>query len=269
MVTIGNNVIAADSFEECNSKLQKVANELALWFDMVGLTMNIKKSEVIGFGFDPNPILINGETIYPSKSIKFLGLTIQQNLKWSLHVDNLCNKLRASAGRIRLEGRHFSLNDRKKLFFAWTQGTLLSNALAFLPRLNDIEISRLQTASNSALRAVLGLPRYGKIDLTHFRKSLKIPSICNLRERLLSEAAWKTFQGNIQPNASGPVTRSQANLNLIHPVQKGHHGQMIRTKIVASWNSLPTSIKTESKLIKARDLIKKFVYDFYISFSVP
>jgi len=100
----GNNVISADSFEECNSKLQKVATELALWFDMVGLTMNIKKSEVIGFGFDPNPILINGETIYPSKSIKFLGLTIQQNLKWSLHVDNLCNKLRASAGRIRFEG---------------------------------------------------------------------------------------------------------------------------------------------------------------------
>ena len=39
----GVNVISADSIEECNSKLQSVASELARWYDMVGLALNVKK----------------------------------------------------------------------------------------------------------------------------------------------------------------------------------------------------------------------------------
>ena len=62
---------------------------LAFWFDVVGLSLNASKSKVVGFGFYPNPITINGVTILPSKSFKFLDLTIQSDLKLNIHVENL------------------------------------------------------------------------------------------------------------------------------------------------------------------------------------
>ena len=40
----GQNLVAAKTVEECNSKLQIVANELAHWFDLAGLTLNVKRA---------------------------------------------------------------------------------------------------------------------------------------------------------------------------------------------------------------------------------
>ena len=153
-------------------------------YDMAGLTLSTAKSELIGFGFDPNPITVNGTTILPSNSIKFLGIHIESNLKWNKHVELLCNKLRSTAGRIRSEGRLFSINDRRTLYFAWSQGSLMSNALSFLPRLNYNQMKNIQTAANSAVRAILGLPQVGHFPISHLREQLKIPSVTDVRDHL-------------------------------------------------------------------------------------
>ena len=39
----GMNVVYADSIEECNALLQAVALDLANWYDLVGLSLNVKK----------------------------------------------------------------------------------------------------------------------------------------------------------------------------------------------------------------------------------
>jgi len=259
----GCNVIAGDSIEECNEKIQKVACELSQWYDMAGLTLSTAKSELIGFGFDPNPITVNGATILPSNSIKFLGIHIESNLKWNKHVELLCNKLRSTAGRIRSEGRLFSINDRRTLYFAWSQGSLMSNALAFLPRLNHNQLKNIQTAANSAVRAILGLPRVGHFPISHLREQLKIPSVTDIRDRLLCVAAWKKFSANSGSlDRNGPLTRSKSDGKFIHPVQKGFRAHMIDTKIVAAWNDLPKSVKEERRQAQALKLIKDHVYKF-------
>jgi len=259
----GVNIIYGNTIEECNMKLQTVALELARWYDLVGLSLNIKKSEVMGFGFAPNSISINNESIKPTKSIKFLGLHIQSDLKWNTHVEYLCNKLRASAGRIRFEGRHFSIKDRKMLYFAWTQGCLLSNGLAFLPRLNAGDEAKLQVACNSAIRAVLRLPRYGYLPISSFRKQLCIPSIAQLSNKLLLEAAWtKNHLAVTNRCLSGPTTRARANLDIIHPNQNGYRSQKISTKCDLAWNELPLEAKLEPVKERAYAIIKEHAIKF-------
>ena len=100
----GSNLVYANTVEECNSKLQMVANELARWFDLAGLTLNVSKSEVIGFGFTPKNILLNGELIVPKHSIKFLGTWIQSDLRFTQQSMELQNRIRSVAARIRCEG---------------------------------------------------------------------------------------------------------------------------------------------------------------------
>jgi len=259
----GINIIYANTIEECNAKLKSVALELASWYDLVGLSLNVKKSEVMGFGFTPDIISINNESIIPSKSIKFLGLTIQSDLKWNTHVDLICNKLRASAGRIRFEGRHFTTNDRKTLYFAWTQGCLLSNGLAFLPRLNSSEVLKLQVACNAAVRAVLRLPRFGYLPITSLRQQLRIPSVEQLTKKLILEAAWKKNHLSVVNRClPGVTTRGRSNLEMVHPNQNGYRAHMISTKCDIAWNELPLEIKKEPAKSKAFNRIKKFALNF-------
>ena len=133
----------------------------------------------------------------------------------------------------------------------------MSNALAVLPRLNQCEMQKLQTAANSAIRAILGLPRYGHYPISDLRKKLRIPSVIDLRDRLLNIAAWKKFCSKSDSSSmNGPITRAKSEGKVIHPIQKGFRGQMIDTKLDLAWNSLPKSIKEENRqahALKPRD----------------
>ena len=210
----GWNLVFAKSIEDCNSKLQTVANELATWFDLAGLTLNVNKSELIGFGFTPNTIHLDGKPILPKDSVKFLGTWIQSNLNFNQQSAELCRRIRCSAARIRCEGRHFDVQDKRLLYFGWVQGLLSSHSATTLACLPETELHNIQIACNAAVRAVAGLPRFGKISISSVRKNLRIPSVINLRDRRLYESAWLRFAHNLPVSTSGPLTRSKKNLLL-------------------------------------------------------
>ena len=258
----GWNIVFGNTIAECNAKLQTVANDLACWFDLAGLTLNVSKSELIGFGFTPNTIHLDGKSIVPKESVNFLGTWIQSDLNFNQQLAELCNRIRSSAARIRCEGRHFDMQDKRLLYFGWVQGLLSSHSSTTLACLPETELYNIQIACNSAIRAVVGLPRFGKHSVSNIRKNLHIPSVINLRDRRLFEAAWMHFQSNFPSSSAGPLTRAKKNLILPHPVQKGFSGKMIATKLVLAWNKLPLIIKEEHCKTAAFEKIKKFVYNF-------
>ena len=58
-LVIGNTV------EECQNLAKIAANKVTEWYSMVGLSINAKKSEVMGFGFQPSPVDIAGLEVQP------------------------------------------------------------------------------------------------------------------------------------------------------------------------------------------------------------
>jgi len=200
--------------------------------------------------------------IAPKTSIKFLGTWIQSDLKFTQQAVELSNRIRSTAARIRTEGRHFDTSDKRLLYFGWVQGLLSSHSSTTLPCLSDNELHNLQISCNSAIRAVVGLPRYGKTSITSVRKNLCIPSVINLRDRRLYESAWLLYANNLPVTASGPLTRAKKNLILPHPIQKGFNGRMVSTKLTLAWNKLPLFIKQDTCRNSAFSKIKKFVYNF-------
>jgi len=255
----GMDVVYGSNTVECDTKLQQIAKERVEWYGKVGLSLNPDKTEIIGFGYDPAPISILGHTIVPKPHIKFLGFTIQKDLKWSIHLEALCNKVRSAAGRIRMEGRNFSVQDKRLLFNGWIQSQIYYNARIVLPSLNKSDLSTLQTACNSGIRAVWGLPKYGYADITNIRAQLKIPSVETIMEQKLLEAAWKAFSSSTQDKDfhQGPLTRSKKLLQLRHPIQHGHLGKTSTSIITNAWNRMPYNIKTESVFKVAKSKIKE------------
>jgi len=205
--------------------------------------------------------VIDDNIIEPKEAITFLGFTISSDLKMDEHVNFVCKKLRSAAGRIRSEGRLFTIGDRRILFNAWCRGIVSSNALAYLPSCNSCHLQKLNTALNCGLRAVAGLPRYGKAPLSSIRTSLKLPNVEDIRNFVLLKNAWKS-RSQFLPSlvSQGPVTRGRSNLNVPHPVQKGPVKDMVATHTALAWNRLPLFIKEESHEKKALLEIKKICF---------
>ena len=257
----GGDVIAADTEEECQALIQKVAERKAEWFDLAGLSLNAKKSEVIGFGFTPAPITVGGEIIHPSTSITFLGTIIDNKLNWEPHVTNLCSKIRWQAGRIRDEGHLLRVKDRKTLLHAWILSRIHNNALAFLPSLGEGQLAAIQTAVNAGIRAVMDLPRRSITSISEIRTKMGIPSVQDIRDQCLLKAAFRNRlkYRELGQSLSGPLTRSRARGEILHPVIKGQLGKMTTTWVDAAWNKLPKDIKESESEYEAFSAIKAFV----------
>lgn len=82
-----------------NLELDKISD----WFNANLLSLNIKKTNYILFGnkkMSDVAIFINRENIVRVHETKFLGIIIQANLKWNIHISMIKNKIAKSIGVI-------------------------------------------------------------------------------------------------------------------------------------------------------------------------
>ena len=255
----GMDIVAGSSPAECNANLKTVVQERVEWYKKIGLPLNIDKTEIMGFGFEPSPVEIGDITIYPKNEMTFLGIKIQNNLKWSSQISLLCNKIRSAAGRIRVDGRNLTTGDKRMLYMGWIQGLIFSNSPVVLATISSSELSDLQTACNAGIRAMVGIPKYGYADITAIRKKFRIPSVEDIVEYSLQCSAWKFF-AHCSFERPGPMTRSKANMILPHPDQRGHHAKISENLFVQAWNRIPLPVKKADKLQNVKYHLKRTLF---------
>ena len=83
--------IANDTLSLLNI-LEKNVEILTTWFKNNYFKMNADKCKLLVSNHDEDaPILINGEIVEGNKSVKLLGLEIDNELNFNEHVTNICN----------------------------------------------------------------------------------------------------------------------------------------------------------------------------------
>ena len=256
----GIDIVHGTTAAECEMKLRSVVIERVDWYKRIGLSLNISKTEILGIGFTPSPLAIDGYLINPTNKLVFLGTTIQSDLKWSSQVTSLCNKIRSAAGRIRSEGRNFCVRDKRSLYMAWIQSLIHFNASVILPIVSATELAAVQTASNAGIRAVVGLPKFGYADISALRAELKIQSVDSIIEFALLGAAWKKFSDMPPAAVTGTITRSMSNRNRPHPDQRGHMAKTSTAILTKAWNRIPLAIKNSHNLKTAKAHLKTLLY---------
>ena len=256
----GSDVISAPTIDECNEKIRAVMNARQRWYKLAGMSLNVQKTMVMGYGFRPDTLTINNSIIEPVTSLKFLGLTLEDNFNFDLHVKSVSDRIRRAAANIRQEGRNFTTKDRRLLYMGWVQGTLCSNGTAYLPLLTKTQSDSLQTSCNAAIRSVANLPRKSShISITSVRNSLNIMPVTKIAEKLILTHAWKNRRVLLPKELPGPCTRSRSRGNNPQPIQKGVIGKMVSTLATSAFNKLPLDIKLEESSSKANYQIKKLV----------
>ena len=96
-----NIFINGNKLDDITSLLNTELEKINCWFCANLLSLNTKKTNYILFGYKNMPdveILINNQKISRVNHTKFLGVIIQNNLKWHAHVQLIQNKISKTLG---------------------------------------------------------------------------------------------------------------------------------------------------------------------------
>ena len=93
------------------------------WFGANSLTLNINKTNLLLFDYRKYDktefsVLVNGTTLNPVKSAKFLGVILDDKLTWKEHVEQLKVKLKRSLGMIHRGKNLLNCHGLKMLYYA-------------------------------------------------------------------------------------------------------------------------------------------------------
>ena len=100
-----DNTISAsgETIDDVLNILSKDVSVMINWFKTNEMVVNADKFKLLVIGCDDSSsisITVNGQTIKASPSVKLLGVTIDENLTFSEHIRNLCEKANSNVSAL-------------------------------------------------------------------------------------------------------------------------------------------------------------------------
>ena len=162
-----------------NNELQSIYE----WLCVNKLSLNIPKTKFMLFhhrqrGIDDliPTLKINNHEIERVKDFNFLGITIDENMNWNMHIHKISNKISRNLGCLNRIKRFVPLNTRKLLYNSLILPHLQYGILSW-----GVKYNRLFKLQKSAMR-IISLSKYKSHTEPIFKrlKILKIPELFNL-----------------------------------------------------------------------------------------
>lgn len=265
-----------NAIDATNSNLHQIAE----WSKAYGLTVNPIKTQVIIVGSSrmvsridwsslPN-VTFDGVSIPFSKSVKNIGVVIDQHLTWGPQLEAVSRKLYASAGSLR-RLRNFLPTATKVALAESLLLPILDYADACYLDLTEDQLNKLEWLQNLCIRFIFGLRKYDHI--SQYRSKLKwLPIRLRRNTHILSLLCTILFNPtaprylkdrfNYLYSSSTYSLRSSENLALTTPSHgTSFYDDSFSVQAVSLWNKLPVSIRRAQSL----PVFKKQLKDFYLS----
>ena len=94
-----NLLCLSNSIKKMNKLVNAYLKHLANWWNANEISINVKINEIVIFKSKQNnfegdlKIKLCGKRLYPTESVKYLGVKIDVNLRWQYHVNDLSIKV--------------------------------------------------------------------------------------------------------------------------------------------------------------------------------
>ena len=254
VITTGTNI------QEVAEKMQNAINVIKEWFENNELQVNKEKTKIIVFR-NKNKIINTdgvemkyGETkIEIVESTTFLGITVNKNLNWNLHVNRICNKLTKNVGII---NRIKNLISKKLLINLYY--TLIYSNLQYcvtiwglLSKTNQEKINRIQ----NKILDILANRKLTNMERIQKARTLKMLTFRNIYNMSMALTMYKKIYLN-EYEGIFEINKRTCNRNIRNI--KSYIQPKIRTEIgrqtieymgVKIWEEIPNEIK-EAKNIR-------------------
>ena len=154
------------------------------WFKANKLTLNLEKTEYIFFCARPikvKPTLeIDNVTLLSVESVKFLGLWLDQNLNWNIHVNKLITRLKRNMHLLRTPKHLFNKKTLKLIYHAHIQSHIDYGLILWGSMTTQNNLLRVQSVQNKCVEII---SRNKSTELNYKKlKILKIKELIKLQE---------------------------------------------------------------------------------------
>ena len=187
---------------EVEEKMKKVAQLIEKWGSEVNLKINKAKTELMcisnckkkscGDNCKISEIELLGMKIKAKKEMKFLGLNFDDKGTFAPYLNILEMKLNKANGRLKTLHKGHSRESKRALFFGLITSIVQYCAEAYLPRLTNTQMKKLNSKVRKCLRTISGAPLFGNknydgstYSATETMASWGIPSVYQIRDEML------------------------------------------------------------------------------------
>ena len=252
-----------------NNHLQCDLNNIHQWLCANKLSLHIGKTNSMLIGSVKKvkhknhelDLKLNEENINQTNNVKYLGVDLDENLKFDVHVDNLVNKINRGLGVL----RHCSHYVPKSSLLTIYNTIVLPNfdyCSVVWGTCNSTLLTRLQRLQNRAMRILLKC-NYR----THISDMLNELKWMSVRQRIFYMSCvwmWKVKHGLVPDYLSSKFkinssynTRSFSSDNYFVEICNHKSFQYTGT---SAWNSLPPKIKSMNNLVSFKKEVSKFIF---------
>lgn len=253
----------------------QIERDAALIFEFARLNrllLNPGKTNLIRFR--PHSLSINnnfnvyvdGNIVHETHSIKYLGIILQSNLSWDLHISNVKRKIAPAIGILYKFKNKLGKRSKLMIYQSLIQSHLNYLAIIYAYNKNNVLLKSLQCMQNKALKIIYNLPLlYSTISL--YKEICKtILPIYGLHEFQVLMFVFKCIN-NIGYHTI-PFTQNQINFNTrnrtnlrIPRCRLETTKQRIDYIGGTKFNNLPTALKLIDRISIFKSSCREYLYN--------
>ena len=251
-----------------NVSMRKMQNDLKClehWCNVNGIKANIDKSKVMLFGgknvvkhIEDFSLSLCGKELQKVSSYSYLGITLDENLNYGLHVQGT---IRKASNKLKLFRRMRRFLNLKAAVLVYKNMLLpvIEHGDIFLPAATADKRKKLQTLQNKGLRCALGRDRFTSSHELHVEaKLLKLKY--RRDEHILNYMYSKSFDSTMlkKPRTVGVCTRSQKKkLFKVRKPNTEKYKKSLAYKGPKKWNALPAEVQLSDNRVLFKNCIHK------------
>ena len=181
-----NLLYMSNSIKKLNKLVNADLKHLVHWLNANKISLNVKKTEMVIFKSKQKKfegdlkIKLCGKRLYPSESVKYLGVKIDTNLNWERHVNDLSIKLNRANALLFKMRKYVSLKILRSIYFAIFDSYLSYCCLVWAQ--NSSTIQRIVILPKKAVRIINFQPRN-----SHTSPLFKQSSILKFQDKICVE----------------------------------------------------------------------------------
>ena len=222
--------------ENDQKALQADLQNLEIWTNKWGMRFNAKKCYILSINQKRTKFYqLNNHILQEVQNNPYLGLEISNDLKWNIHINNVCKKANATLGFLRRNLRNVPENCRKTAYISLVRSTMEYGATIWNPYLKG-DIDKLERIQNRATRFIKkDYHNRSPGTITKMKQDLELDTLEERRESLRLILMYKVVEGLVPSLPPSQFVKFERQKRQIKPKTfKDHHTTNIIDKRVCN-----------------------------------
>lgn len=222
---------------------------LQKWFNENGLTLNVEKTKAMLFNaVDIVPqinLMIRGKPIAFVESYKYLGLYLQSNLKWDVHINTIIREVLAASNASKKFGDQVNKKVSFEIYQRLVYSRFLKMAAIYGRYATKVQMKNLQVAQDMAIKSIFsGVDNYNVNEIYASHRLLKVKDIIRYDLAML-------------------IYKVKHKLLKLNRTVNDINGNNILSAATRHFESLPSLIQNQTKLIQFKRNFKRSCIQSY------